>query len=469
MHTPERKNLGQKPKHRLRLSSRIRWLADREWLLVTLAAPFLLFPTVRPILTLAALALLTMWWVLRWLGLGEPWPTTPLNGTMLVLAATIAVGIWVSAFPEVTLPKATGLVLGLAAFRSIVFLVKDYRQLSLALLGYGVLGTALVLVGTLSVHAVNKVPVLTKVADQIPTLISSLPELGSSGVSTNQLAGTILLFQPLALSLAWAALQRPRRRLSDWLPLATMLALGVAASGALLLTQSRSGWVGSLVGVLALGILWLLTSRRRALRRFGVIIPLLIGLAAVGVVFAMGPENLPAVLYGKEISSSVESVVGNVSLAGRVEIWSRALYAIQDFAFTGCGLGTFRKVVPVLYPLFLIPPNYDIAHAHNIFLQTGVDLGIPGLIGYLGLLMTAAYVCWQTAAQQRDLRLRATAIGLLSGLVALHTYGLTDALAPGSKPGLVFWYALGLLTAMHRLAGKGQEESLAKPGPEEVT
>ena len=40
-----------------------------------------------------------------------------------------------------------------------------------------------------------------------------------------------------------------------------------------------------------------------------------------------------------------------------IEIWSRALYALQDFPFTGVGLGAFRRVVNVLYPLFLVPPG----------------------------------------------------------------------------------------------------------------
>jgi hypothetical protein len=40
----------------------------------------------------------------------------------------------------------------------------------------------------------------------------------------------------------------------------------------------------------------------------------------------------------------------------------------------------------------------------------------------------------------------------MAGLVALHVYGLTDALAPGSKPGLIFWLALGLLAVAERLS-----------------
>ena len=39
---------------------------------------------------------------------------------------------------------------------------------------------------------------------------------------------------------------------------------------------------------------------------------------------------------------------------------------------------------------------------------------------------------------------------VLAGLAAVHVFGLADALALGSKPGIVFWLALGVLAAMNR-------------------
>ena len=101
-------------------------------------------------------------------------------------------------------------------------------------------------------------------------------------------------------------------------------------------------------------------------------------------------------LYGEEAESTLEGAVGPISLESRVEIWNRAQYAIADFPFTGTGLGTFREVVWLLYPLFTIPPGKDIAHAHNIFLQTALDLGLLGLVAYLALLLVAGTVCWRT-------------------------------------------------------------------------
>ena len=41
-------------------------------------------------------------------------------------------------------------------------------------------------------------------------------------------------------------------------------------------------------------------------------------------------------------------------------------------------------------------------------------------------------------------------VGLLAGLVALHVFGLADALVLGAKPAVVFWFALGLLAAMNK-------------------
>ena len=61
--------------------------------------------------------------------------------------------------------------------------------------------------------------------------------------------------------------------------------------------------------------------------------------------------------------------------------------------------------------------------------------------------MVAAAAAWRAA---RRPRFRALSLGLLTGLVALHVFGLADALALGSKPGIVFWFALGLLAVMNK-------------------
>ena len=69
------------------------YLLGLEWLGVGIAAPFLLFPTVRPNWTTAALAMLATWWLLRWAVRGEPWPRTPFNVALLVLLLTIPLSI----------------------------------------------------------------------------------------------------------------------------------------------------------------------------------------------------------------------------------------------------------------------------------------------------------------------------------------------------------------------------------------
>jgi putative inorganic carbon (hco3(-)) transporter len=111
------------------------------------------------------------------------------------------------------------------------------------------------------------------------------------------------------------------------------------------------------------------------------------------------------------------------------------------------GLGAFRRVVNVLYPLFLVPPDADIAHSHNMFLQVGVDVGLIGLIGYVGLLLVAGVSAWQVAARRKGFEGFVT-LGALAALIGFHTYGLADALALGSKPSVVFWVLLGLVAAL---------------------
>jgi len=436
-------------------------LLGLEWFLTGVAAPVLLFPTLRPAWTVAALGALALWWLLRWALRREPWPLTPLNGALLPFALMIPVGIWASPAREVTFPDATRVLLGLITFRAVTLAAGSRRGMAPAVAVFCLFGIALIGVGILGAQWSAKVPVLGELGQRIPRLITTIPEdQGTPGVNPNHLAGALTLYLPLALALVFGQRFSRRAIIGPLLGLLGSLLFLALVAGTLLLTQSRSGWIGGAAGVLALISLAGLTARDRWARLLGAALPILAVLAVAGAILYLGPQALGKSLFGKETASPVEEVVGSITLEGRVEIWSRAFYAIQDFPFTGCGLGAFRRVVPVLYPLFTVPPDTDIGHAHNVFLQTALDLGIPGLVAYLALLMTSLALCWRVAREGEGF-VRAVALGLAGGLIALHTYGLTDAMALGSKPAVAFWYALGLVGALSQVSeSSGKEDSI---------
>lgn len=411
------------------------WL---ELLWLAVAAPLLLFPSLRPTWTATALIGLAGIYLLRLLVRREPWPVTPFNGALFLFALTIPVAVWASALPELTLPKLTGLILGLAAFRAVAFFVHDRRTLLLALAVFALVGLGIWAIGFLGAGWSTKFAWFAPIVRRLPRALTALPGSPDAGINANQLAGAVVLYLPVALALAvgWWRERRPV------LALLAVLLAGIAG-GTLALTQSRSGWMGSAAGIAGLVALAGWATSRRRVQIVAVAAPLaLVGAAAA--LIATQPE-----LAARFINTSGQTA-GEISLSGRPEIWSRALYAIQDFSFTGTGLGTFRRVVNLLYPLFTISPDTDIAHAHNIFLQVAVDLGLPGLVAYLAGLWIALCVAWDTAKRSAGM-LRGLALGLLAGLVALHVYGLTDAIALGAKPGLAFWLALGLIAALPRV------------------
>jgi putative inorganic carbon (hco3(-)) transporter len=410
------------------------WL---EGALLLLTAPWLLFPERFPLVTAVALALLALSWLWPLLRRRPPLPATPFNLALLVWALALLGGVLVSADPDLTLPKATGLLLGFAAWRYLARCAPHPRPRALGAAAFVLAGLGFTLLGFLNADWLAKAPSQVGFAQAVLKAIPlpPLPETGADAVHPNQIAGTITLYWPLLLALLLGA---PLRR-----PVRLGLGLLVLLIGAmLLLTQSRSGWLGGFASGAALLTLWatLLPAPRRR-RALGLL--LAGGLAVVILALILiGPQRLPDLGEAPPPATAVGSLA---TLNYRALVWPWALTAVQDFPYTGVGLGAFRRVAQRLYPL-AVPPGADIAHAHNILLQVALDVGLPGLVAYAALLLLAASVGWQAA--RWDARQRPLALGLLAGLVGLHVYGLTDALAPGAKPGLLFWMALGLLAAL---------------------
>ncbi|MGD1995081.1 MAG: O-antigen ligase family protein [Anaerolineae bacterium] len=426
---------------------------------VALTAPFLLFPTFRPALTIVAGIVLAVVWLARWLVCRRPGTPTALDLPLLLLALMVPVAVWASPFPELTLPKVTGLILGLAAFRAMVNAMRTRRHLLIGVILFLVLGLALVSVGLVSTAWYSKWAFLQPVLERIPRLIGGLPG-AETGTHPNELAGVLLLFLPVSLAAVWMN-QSSQPWLRWVVHLATVL-LVLFFCAVLTITQSRSAWLGAVAGgALVVSVRW-----RPA--RWALLIGALV--LAYGLV-TIGPREALASLFPSTASEGIDSLASSVSLEGRLELWSLALYGIQDFPFSGCGLGAFRKVVHLFYPLFLRSPDADIAHAHNMFLQVALDLGLPGLTAYLALAGTALWIGLRLALASpgrsgyKGNPDRWLALGIAGSLVAFHVYGLTDAVALGAKPGVAYWLLLALAAGLWNVAARGGQDQTGSPKP----
>jgi putative inorganic carbon (HCO3(-)) transporter len=429
------------------------WIDHWHWALLLIATPFLLFPSAA---RSPALLVVPGLWISAGLAQRNPLPRTPLNATLLLLFVMVLVSLWATYDLLFSLSKIAGMVLGIGVFFAVVRFTEKAREWWLGIVAYLGVGLGIAVLGLLSTNWLHKVGVFGPILALLPARIIGLPG-AESGFSGNELAGALLWVIPLYLSLMMWLIQHFRaiqlawgwacaRALAVLLLFATFVVLSY-----FLLAQSRSGYLGFVAGVPGL-VLVCLPSRWRRL-----------GMLAAFLVFA----GMVLLLLGNSSAFSTRGNIGMASdpalsldtLEGRAEVWSRAIHAIQDFPLTGMGINTFRRVVHVLYPLFLTSSDFDISHAHNEYLQAALDLGIPGLIAFVALYLIAFWMLaqvWRLAdGSSLVMLIRAIVLGFGAGLGAHLVYGMTEVVAFGAKPGFVLWMLLGLIVGLYQQTRSG--------------
>lgn len=373
-----------------------------------------------------ALAVAGCFCLIRWQAYARLSVRTPADWGVGVLLLTVPVTLWATALPETTRPNVYRLLAGIALYYTVVNWVVSSARARLVTNGMVLVGLGLAFSAPFIVQWGGGKLFF------IPTSVyTRFPQLFSDTVNANVVAGyfLILLLLPLGLLLfGWRKL--------DWLERVFMIGASLLLGVMLLLTQSRGAIIGFGAALALMGLLYWPRSW----------LPLL-GLAAVGG-FMVQSIGIATVLDAVIISGSL------TSFEARVEIWSRAIYMMQDFPFTGVGLGSFGPVMDLLYPLFLIAPG-NIPHAHQLFLQVGVDVGIPGLIGWLAILTVVLMSAWPLYRHGRmtgDGWIAGLGAGLLCSQVAMIVHGLTDAVTWAmARPSPIVWGIWGLTIAAWRV------------------
>jgi putative inorganic carbon (HCO3(-)) transporter len=413
------------------------WLAPA--LLILIVAPSRLIPAGWD---RAAALFLVVPWVVRLVAWRRPTIATPLDWPLLAFFLMTWVGWWPSIDPQLSWLIFKLNLLSLAIYFMLVNACQTPHHLRLAvsLLLAGGFGLAfLTLFGT--DWTLSKLGGLGGVYDLLPKL--NVAALNPLGFHPNTAAGLLVLFVPIGLAFVLGGARWWR-----WLSLVLVGLVSVL----LVLTQSR----GALMGAVGAGALVLVLQVRWA--RWLVLLAAVVGGLALANYLASA-ESVSVLL-----DQALPLDAGG-SFSGRVELWERALYMIQDFSYTGIGMGTFPIVLDKLYPLFLSPPDTYVPHAHQTFLQMAVDFGVPGFVAWFAAL--SAWLCLSViAVRQAPTRWhRSVAVGFVGALVALAIHGLTDApIIYSTKGAALLWTILALQIVLWRLSVDPVQRALVADG-----
>jgi len=377
---------------------------------------------IKPQLLFAAVLTAAFFWPLRWIA--SPASSarrfsirTPGDYAMLLLVLMALVSLWATSLPEKTNPQVLRLLSGIGLYYALVNWTNTPKRLRLILSGLVLAGLGLALLAPFGVEwPVSKLPFIPAALYQRFSLWLA------DTIHPNVIAGNLALILPIAMGwllFAWRKMSWFERVLCG---IAVPLMLAVIG-----LTQSRGAWMATGAALTLLLILrW----------RWGWIGLALIGIASAILINSFGWFVSPGFRPILEKVASSNTIGG---IDGRLEIWSRAVYMIQDFPFTGVGMGSFMEVADAMYPFFRYTPE-SIHHAHNLFLQVAVDLGIPGLVAWLVLLLTILALALQLyrfggvkteSGFTRDKIASGLGAGVICSQVALIVHGMTDAVTWG--------------------------------------
>ncbi|WP_168161158.1 O-antigen ligase family protein [Desulfatibacillum aliphaticivorans] len=326
------------------------------------------------------------------------WVSTPMDRPFIALAAVCALSTVFSINVRNSL-SALGL---LAAYIAVFYVAIDVvrtrdglRKLCYVIVGLGVF---VAVFGIFKYFGANPFT-WWEYHDQLPGR-----RLGSTYYNSDHLAGLMEMTLCLGVGLLMAGLSRSKR-----------IAIGLGClfmATALVISLSRGGWAGALVG---LGLIGVIFAERRYFRR-GIIVALIGATFVVMLlVILMSSPTVERIL-------TAEQGIDNASWSSRVTVWKATRDMIADHPVFGVGPGNFSLGFTQYQPEGL---SVRFFHAHNDYLH---------IISEIGLLLIPV-VLWMTIVLIRQARIkinppsrliRGTTIGALAGITAIIIHSIGD-------------------------------------------
>jgi len=295
----------------------------------------------------------------------------------------------------------------------------------------------------------------------LPPRVAAATVASGTYINRNHFAGFLGMVLPLLLGLAYACFYgriwpqlAVRRRWRSFLAhpstgyFLLLMFGGVIVCLGIVFSMSRAGIASTLA---TLGFQAGMLSLRHSRRRF----------QAIAVIFLLVVAGYAVWMGLEDVIARFEQLLSEQSLLqeGRLLAWRDTLDLIRDFPLAGVGLGNYRYV---FHRYNEVPRNVIYDHAHNDYLEYAAELGLPGALFLLALVLGVWVRAVRGFFQTGDLARRAALLGAAGGLLNLLLHGATDF--NFQIPANLAVFTLLLALAAASLAPATGPQTAARPG-----
>ena len=276
-------------------------------------------------------------------------------------------------------------------------------------------------------------------------------------VDPDHFAAYLAMTVPLFISRAWDALAADDGRERDeTVPILCSAALVVVVC-AMLLSESRAIWVGTVVSCVLFAVM---ASRIRTPAVFRARadgarawVPRL-GLAALAIA-ALSIALIGSAGRGQVDTRIDQSVAGGLGFWFRAHIWRDTLRMFRDYPLLGVGFGSWAEVFPH-YQTGPWPPML-LRNAHNDYVETAAELGILGVAAFAMIGWRIARVIWKRWDRVSP-RAQLTLAALVAGMSVEAFHELFDFSLTTPAIGFLFTIYAALMVRI-AVAGAPETES----------
>ncbi len=180
------------------------------------------------------------------------------------------------------------------------------------------------------------------------------------------------LFPVVMVGVFWLALRNNNPRKTLWVLLS--LAFLVLSFLLIALSGSRGSAISWIITILVL-LIW------RKTRSLGIVGLLILSVASVSAPFILSTT------ISRFLDNTHDTLLG-----GREALWEAAWMLIREHPIAGVGIGNSKYVMVSYVILFRSVGGTDLVAIHNPLLTIWADTGLPGLILYLGVLISSGWI-----------------------------------------------------------------------------